>query len=31
MAQISQIDHLMAAWKKVRANRGAAGVDLVTI
>jgi RNA-directed DNA polymerase len=31
MAQISQIDHLMAAWKKVRANKGAAGVDLVTI
>ena len=31
MAQISQIDRLMAAWKKVRANKGAAGVDLVTI
>lgn len=31
MPQIAQLDQLMAAWKKVRANRGAAGVDLVTV
>jgi len=31
MPQICQIECLMAAWKRVRANKGAAGVDLMTI
>jgi retron-type reverse transcriptase len=31
MPQICQLEHLMAAWKKVRANKGRAGVDLVTV
>ncbi len=31
MDRISSVESLMAAWRQVRANRGAGGVDLVTI